>query len=263
MMIDYKKEQLILSVKDVCLSYDEKPILKNINMEIHNVTRPGLVQGQIVAICGRSGCGKTSLFKLLSGYNKPTSGTIQVNEDLHAVKTGEMGVVPQDYPLFNHRTIMSNLSLALSSQKGKVKIDTINQYASHFELTDQLQKYPCDLSGGQKQRVSILQQVLAGNRFILMDEPFSGLDCIMKDKVVELMIKVANLDELNTLVVVSHDIESSCAIADTVYVLANNDGEGSTVVKSYDLLKEGLAYNPDIKEDPKFRSIIKEIKSLF
>ena len=158
---------------------------------------------------------------------------------------------------------MSNLSLALSSQKGKVKIDTINQYASHFELTDQLQKYPCDLSGGQKQRVSILQQVLAGNRFILMDEPFSGLDCIMKDKVVELMIKVANLDELNTLVVVSHDIESSCAIADTVYVLANNDGEGSTVVKSYDLLKEGLAYNPDIKEDPKFRSIIKEIKSLF
>ena len=262
-MIDYKKEQLILSVKDVCLSYDDKPILKNINMEIHNVTRPGMTQGQIMAICGRSGCGKTSLFKLLSGYNKPTSGTIQVNEDLHPVKTGEMGVVPQDYPLFGHRSIMNNLSLALTSQKGKEKIDTIKQYADHFELTDQLQKYPCDLSGGQKQRVSILQQVLAGNKFILMDEPFSGLDCLMKDKVVELMIKVANLDEMNTLVVVSHDIESSCAIADSVYVLANTDGTGSTVVKSYDLLHEGLAYNPNIKDDMKFRNIIKEIKTLF
>lgn len=262
-MIDYKKEQLILSVKDVSLAYDDKPILRNVNMEIHNITRPGMIQGQIMAICGRSGCGKTSLFKLLSGYTKPTAGTIQVSEDLHPVKTGEMGVVPQDYPLFNHRTIQANLALALSTMKGKEKIDTIKEYANHFELTDQLQKFPCDLSGGQKQRVSILQQVLAGNKFILMDEPFSGLDCIMKDKVVELMLKVANLDEMNTLVVVSHDIESSCAIADSVYVLANTDGTGSTVVKSYDLLHEGLAYKPDIKEDSKFRGIIREIKTLF
>ena len=261
-MIDYKKEELILSVNNVSLSYDDKPILKDINMQIHNVTRPGMTQGQIVAICGRSGCGKTSLFKLLSGYNKANAGDIKVGADQHPVKTGEMGVVPQDYPLFNHRTIMSNLSLALTSMKGKEKIETIKQYAEHFELTDQLSKYPCDLSGGQKQRVSILQQVLAGNKFILLDEPFSGLDTIMKDKVVELLIKVSNLDELNTLVVVSHDIETSCAIADTVLVLANKDNEGSTVVKTYDLLEEGLAYHKGIKELARFREILAEIKGL-
>ena len=261
-MIDYKKEELILSVKNISLSYDERSILKDINMEVHNITRPGHIQGQIIAICGRSGCGKTSLFKLLSGYNKPTEGSINVGKDQHGVKTGEMGVVPQDYPLFNHRTIMSNLSLALTSMQGKEKIDTINQYAEHFELSEQLSKYPCDLSGGQRQRVSILQQVLAGNKFILLDEPFSGLDSIMKDKVVDLLLKVSNLDEMNTLVVVSHDIESSCAIADTVYVLANKDGNGSTVVKSYDLLEEGLAYHKGIKELPRFREILSEIKGL-
>jgi ABC-type branched-subunit amino acid transport system ATPase component len=261
-MIDYKKEQLILSVNNVSLTYDERPILRDINMQVHNVTRPGFTQGQIIAICGRSGCGKTSLFKLLSGYNKSTSGEIKVGEDQHDVKTGEMGVVPQDYPLFNHRTIMSNLSLALTSLKGKEKTDIINQYAEHFELSDQLEKYPCDLSGGQRQRVSILQQVLAGNKFILLDEPFSGLDTIMKDKVVDLLVKVSNLDEMNTLVVVSHDIESSCAIADTVFVLANKDNTGSTVVKTYDLLEEGLAYKEGIKEIPRFREILSEIKSL-
>lgn len=261
-MIDYKKEELILDVKDICLTYDDKQILKNINMKVHNITRPGMVQGQIIAICGRSGCGKTSLFKLLSGYNKPTSGSIKVSAEQHDVRVGEMGVVPQDYPLFNHRTVYNNLSLALSTMKGKQKEETIQKYAEYFELKDQLNKFPCDLSGGQKQRVSILQQVLAGNKFILLDEPFSGLDTIMKDKVVELLIKVSNLDEMNTLVIVSHDIESSCAIADTVYILANKDGDGSTVVKEYDFLKEGLAYEPGIKENTRFREIMREIKTL-
>ena len=260
-MIQYEKKELLLSLKDVSLSYDEKPILKNINMEIHDIIRPGVITGQIISICARSGTGKSTLFRLLSGYNKPTSGTIHVGVDQHDVVIGEMGVVPQDYPLFMHRTVWDNLSLALSSMKGNEKTETINSYAEHFELTEHLKKFPCDLSGGQKQRVSILQQILAGNKFLLMDEPFSGLDSIMKDKVIELMIKVANLDEMNTLVVVSHDIESACAISDTVFILANH-GEGAEVVKTYDLLAEGLAYEPGIKELPRFRQIIQEIKTL-
>lgn len=269
-MIDYKKEKLILSVKDTNLTYDNPKskipptwILKDINFEVFDITRPNVIQGQIIAVCGRSGCGKSSLFKLLSGYLQPTSGTILVGEDQHTVQTGEMGVVPQNYHLFNHRTVQDNLALALTSMKGKEKLDTIREYAEHFELINQLGKYPCDLSGGQKQRVSILQQVLAGNKFILLDEPFSGLDSLMKDKVVELMIKVSNLHEMNTLVVVSHDIETSCAIADTVYVLANTDGKGATMIKTYDLLAEGLAYSKDIKDNPRFRSIINEIKTIF
>ena len=261
-MVQYNKEQLILSVKEVSLAYDEKKVLNNINLEIHNITRPGMIQGQIISVVGRSGCGKSSLFKLLSGYNKPSTGTIGVGVDQRPVKTGEMGVVPQDYPLFNHRTVQDNLALALSSMKGKEKLDTIKSYTDHFELTEHLEKYPCELSGGQKQRVSILQQVLAGNKFILLDEPFSGLDTLMKDKVINLLIKVSNLDEMNTLIIVSHDIESTCAISDTVFVLADKDGNGSTITKTYDFLKEGLAYQADIKENLKFRHIIQEIKSL-
>jgi ABC-type nitrate/sulfonate/bicarbonate transport system ATPase subunit len=260
-MIDYEKKELLLSVKNVSLRY-EKPILNEISLDIHNITRPGMVQGQIISICGKSGCGKTSLFNLLSGYNNPDSGEIFVGIDQHKVTKGEMGVVPQDYTLFNHRTVYDNLNLALWNAKGVNKKKTIDEYAEYFGLTGSLTKYPCDLSGGQKQRVSILQQVLAGNKFILLDEPFSGLDVIMKDKVIDILLKVANLDELNTLIVVSHDIESACAISDTVYVLSNQNEQGSTVVKTYDLLSEDLAYQKGIKDLPRFREIINEIKSI-
>ena len=262
-MIQYEKKELILSAKNVSLAYDNKAILKDISFDIHDIVRPGVTQGQVVSICGRSGCGKTSLFKILSGFTKATSGDVFIDLDQHKVMKGEMGVVPQDYPLFNHRTVYENLSVAISDKTDKQKKELIDSYADYFLLTGHTQKYPCDLSGGQKQRVSILQQVLAGNRFILMDEPFSGLDLVMKDKVIDLLLKIANLNEYNTLIIVSHDIVSSCAISDTVYVLANNDGTGSSVVKTYDFLKEGLAYEPGIQDMPRFREIIKEVKSIF
>ena len=259
----YKKTDLILSVKDVNLSYDgKKHILSNVNIDIYDIVRPNVTTGQIISVCGKSGSGKSSLFNLIAGYNKASNGTITVGIDQHPVKLGEMGVVPQEYIIFNHRTVFKNLSLALTSMKGKEKNDTIYSYAEHFGLIESLEKYPCDLSGGQRQRVSILQQVLAGNKFILLDEPFSGLDCLMKDKVVDLLVKVANLDELNTLIIVSHDIESACAISDTVFILADHTGNGSTIVKTYDFLEEGLAYEPGIREFPRFRQIINEIKTL-
>lgn len=260
-MIEYKKEELILSVKNVNLTY-ETPILKDISFDIRNITRPGIIQGQIISICGRSGCGKTSLFNILNGYNVPNTGEILIGVDQHKITKGEMGVVPQEYILFNHRTVIDNLLLSMWNAKGVNKRNTIKEYAEYFGLTKSLDKYPCELSGGQRQRVSILQQVLAGNKFILLDEPFSGLDVLMKDKVIEVLLKVSNLDEMNTLIIVSHDIESACAISDTVYVLANPDCQGSTIVKMYDMLQEDLAYHQEVKEMPRFRQIISEIKSI-
>lgn len=162
--------------------------------------------------------------------------------------------------IIKETTDITNASADIADQEKKEIIDS---YGSYFLLSESMDKFPCELSGGQRQRVSILQQVLAGNKFILMDEPFSGLDLVMKDKVIDLLLKIANLNEYNTLVIVSHDIESACAISDTVHVLGNPDGNGSTVIKTYDFLQEGLAYEPGIRDIPRFREIIKEIKSIF
>jgi ABC-type nitrate/sulfonate/bicarbonate transport system ATPase subunit len=260
----YKKEEIILKVENVNLTYD-RPILRDINFEVHNITRPNMQQGQVVSLVGRSGIGKTQLFKILSGLLIPNSGTIRIDSDLHPVIAGQVGVVPQNYILFNHRSILNNLLLGLrglaSKMHEKEKINIVNDYANKFGLKEHLKKYPMQLSGGQRQRVSIIQQILTGNKFILLDEPFSGLDPVIKDKVVELLVSISELHELNTLIIVSHDIENSLAISDTAFILANQEHkEGATITEIIDLMEMDLCWNPEIKKNKKFQDLVGEIK---
>ena len=117
------------------------------------------------------------------------------------------------------------------------------------------------LSGGQRQRVSIIQQLLKGSDFILLDEPFSGLDVCMLDKAVELLLQVSLSDELKTLIIVSHDIETSVAISDTVFILGNEEGKaGATIKKEIDLIERDLAWQQNIKHEKRFMETIEEIK---
>jgi len=260
----YSKQELLMDVQGVQLTYD-KPILRDIHFQIHNIVRPGLSQGQVISLIGRSGIGKTQLFKILAGLITPSDGQVRIGEDQHPVKAGEVGVVAQNYLLFNHRTVYENLRLAMryayagtgDAEKDKI-IDT---YAQQFDLSEHLKKYPMLLSGGQRQRVSIIQQVLTGNRYILLDEPFSGLDALMIDRVMELLIQISTLHELNTLIIISHDVENALAISDTAFILAREkDQEGATITETIDLIEMGLAWNPSIREDPRFQTLVSQIK---
>jgi ABC-type nitrate/sulfonate/bicarbonate transport system ATPase subunit len=260
----YKKEEVILKVENVSLDYD-KPILRDVNFQVHNITRPNIHQGQVISLVGRSGIGKTQLFKILSGLLQPKTGKVLIEADLHPVKAGEVGIVPQNYILFNHRTIYNNLKIgingSLTTYSKKEKDDIIHSYAERFGLGEHLKKYPMQLSGGQRQRVSIIQQILTGNKFILLDEPFSGLDPVVKDKVLELLVSVSVLNELNTMVIVSHDIENSLAISDTAFILANQaDQPGATITETIDLIELGFAWDPDIKNKNAFRELVSQMK---
>ncbi len=260
----------ILKIDNVNLSYGGRKILRDINFEIKNITRQGVKQGQIVSLIGRSGIGKSQIVKLISALNKPDSGSILIDSDLHPVTSGEVGVVSQNYILFNHRTIYKNLELSLKhNQNKKIEFNTesnseiINYYANIFDLSNHLNKYPNQLSGGQRQRCSIVQQLLTGNKFILFDEPFSGLDCLMIDKVVDTLLKVSLQNEYNTILIISHDLENSLAISDSAHIIAKEDNlEGATIIKSYNLINMGLAYNPNIKNLIEFKNLLTEIKRI-
>jgi ABC-type nitrate/sulfonate/bicarbonate transport system ATPase subunit len=144
--------------------------------------------------------------------------------------------------------------------KGKEK-EAIKSYAEDFHLTEHLNKYPQQLSGGQRQRVSIIQQLLKGSDFLLLDEPFSGLDVCVLDKVVDLLLQVSQSDELKTLIIVSHDIATAVAISDTVFILGNEHGKpGATIKKEIDLIERDLAWQRDIKTKPEFIETVEEIK---
>lgn len=266
-MIDYVEKDVILKAESIYLKFGDKLILRDLNFQVKDVSRVGVNQGQVVSIIGRSGVGKTQLFKICSGLMAPTSGTVKIGIGQNLVKEGDVGIVPQNYPLFNHRLIIKNLSIALDNSGQKLKsnerIEIIKKYANDFELGDHLYKYPQQLSGGQKQRVSILQQILAGNKFLLLDEPLSGLDSLMVGKVLNLLVKISLMDEMNTLVIVSHDIRNALAISDLVWVLAKQkDKEGATITEVIDLKKMGLAWDPEIKRNPQFNELVENVRNI-
>lgn len=257
------KTKTLLQVENINLQYDDKIILRDINFSIKDIIRPGMEQGQVVSLIGRSGIGKTQLFKILSGLQQPTSGNVFIN-DRQQVQAGDMGVIFQNYYLFEWRAIQQSLMMAAKQNpelKGREK-DAIESYAVDFNLKEHLHKYPNQLSGGQRQRVSIIQQLLKGSNFLLLDEPFSGLDVCVLDKITELLLKVSVSNELKTLIIVSHDISTAVAISDTVYILGNEPGKpGATIKKEIDLIDRDLAWHADIKTMPAFAETIEEIKA--
>lgn len=257
------KTKTLLQVENIGLQYGDKLILRDINFCIKDIVRPGMEQGQVVSLIGRSGIGKTQLFRILSGLQQPTSGHIYINQH-QQVKAGDMGVIFQHYYLFEWRTIRYSLMMAAKQNpalKGEEK-NVIEQYAAEFNLLDHLNKYPQQLSGGQRQRVSIIQQLLKGSNFLLLDEPFSGLDACMLDKVTGLLLKVSVSDELKTLIIVSHDIATAVAISDTVFILGNEPGKpGATLKKEIDLIERDLAWHEDVTSMPAFVDTVAEIKA--
>lgn len=273
MIVPYVYKDTLLKIDNVCLEYDGRPILRDMCAEIKDVYIPGRITGQIVALLGPSGRGKTQTFRIMAGLQKPTSGQVLLASDkgFQPVRPGEVGVVAQNYPLFAHRTIMGNMMLAaLAHEKDTKKAEaTVLEGLENFNLSDKAKLYPCQLSGGQKQRIAILQMLICKEPFILLDEPFASLDLINIEIACETISHAANLAENNTFVVVTHDVTAAVSIADHIWLLGNerdtqgNMIPGAKIVKTYDLLERGLCYEPGSITNPLFMETVREIKDQF
>lgn len=262
----YQKEERLLSISDIHLQYGEKVILRDINASVFNITRPGVTQGQVVALLGLSGSGKTQLFRCIAGLQPPTKGRILLRDSDKPVTAGEVGVVQQAYPLLQHRTVWSNLMLTLKKHHSDIKAGQAEaeRLLAHFGVADKKNNYPVELSGGQRQRVAIIQQLLCSNHFLLMDEPFSGLDVMAKQRVFDTIRAVSTAHEHNTLIFTSHDLEAAVALADEIWVLGREEGKpGATIVKTIDLAAKGLAWAPNIERHPLFYPTVLELKETF
>jgi polar amino acid transport system ATP-binding protein/sulfate transport system ATP-binding protein len=225
----------------------------------------------VVGILGPSGCGKTTLFRIIAGLHSPTSGRVSVNGFDRPVRAGEVGVVAQSYPLFEHRTVLGNLMLGAKKKEknSKVAHDKVMEMLNDFGLADKYNLYPAQLSGGQRQRCAIIQQILCSEHFLLMDEPFSGLDLIMLEKTADLISKVSDMDELNTIIVVTHDVAAACSVADHLWLMGHTNEEsgnlltGSRIVKQYNLIDRGLCWQPGITATEPFNDFVREVKDEF
>lgn len=267
----YEIKECLLKIEGVGLTLGGKKILRDVNVEIRNIHRPGLSQGQVVALLGPSGIGKTRLFRIMAGLDQPDEGQVLLGETQKPVRKGEVGVVAQNYPLFRHRTVLSNLVVA-GRQVGLNKseaTDKANQLLTELSLAEHATKYPVQLSGGQRQRVAIAQQFMCSEHLLLMDEPFSGLDLLAVDRVVNMISSLAAQDELKTLVIVTHDITAALEVADTVWVLGRDRDEkgevipGAKIQASFNLIELGLAWRHGITTDPAFIELVRQIREIY
>jgi polar amino acid transport system ATP-binding protein/sulfate transport system ATP-binding protein len=263
MIQPYERKDVLIRIADVYLSYDGRPILDHVNAEVHDIVRPGCTQGQVVGILGPSGVGKTVFSRILTGLQEPTSGKITVGGTQEHIKAGDVGFVAQNYPLLRHRTVLGNLLVAGNGPRKAVE-EKARAYLDTFNLTDKANVYPSLLSGGQRQRVAIIQQLLCSEHFLVMDEPFTGLDPIMKGKVCDLIRKVSLLDEKNTIFIVAHDIHAVISIADTLWLFGRSEpGGGSSIRYKYDLMERGIAWNGVHESSPLVQDLVREVLDRF
>jgi polar amino acid transport system ATP-binding protein/sulfate transport system ATP-binding protein len=263
--------ETILKVSGVSRTLGNTLVLRDVNLEIKDLRRPGVTQGQVVGLLGRSGMGKTTLFRILAGLEAPDTGTVLVEKECVPVRRGMVGVVAQNYPLFAHRTVLGNLRVAgrLAGQPNAEAVEKARGLLKRFGLDDQASKYPAQLSGGQRQRAAIAQQFMCSEHFLLMDEPFSGLDLLAVERVRGLIQEMAQSDELKTFIVVTHDITAALEVADTIWILGRDrDAQGRTIPgariqASYNLAERGLAWQENITGQPEFLRIRQEIRDIF
>ena len=183
--------------------------------------------GEIVSILGTSGCGKTTLLRLIAGFESPTSGSVHI---LGTEMSGASGLVPpdkrgigmvvQEYALFPHMTVEGNIAFGLQDLDGRERVERVDDVLDLVRLAGFESRYPYELSGGQQQRVALARTLAPNPAAVLLDEPFSNLDSTMRQRLrteVEEILRARR----TAAIFVTHDREEAFAMADRVGVMVD------------------------------------------
>jgi len=212
----------LVEIQDLSFAYTDRMVLKGINLSAR--------QGQVIAIMGSSGCGKTTLLKLISGALKPTQGVLRVaGEDLVGLDQAgvyrlrrRLGMLFQFGALFTDMTVFDNVAFPLREHTDlppDMVRDMVLLKLEAVGLRGAAELYPSELSGGMARRVALARSVALDPGLILYDEPFAGLDPIALGVIGDLIRRLTDTLGLTSLVV-THDVQESLKIVDYVYFIS-------------------------------------------
>jgi iron(III) transport system ATP-binding protein len=205
----------VLSVSNLSISFDESQVLEEFNLNVKS--------GDIFALLGDSGSGKSSALRFIAGLENAKNGSVVLDganlslNGAHSVKPElrEIGMVFQDYALFPHMTVFQNISFSIDHLSKKSKTEKVTSLLELINLNGIEKKYPHQLSGGEQQRVSLARALANSPKLLLLDEPFSSLDKSHRDELVKDVRSILK-NQLVTSILVTHDEAEAMAFADKI-----------------------------------------------
>lgn len=208
-----------LSVTDVTVTYGDKPVVEGLTISLN--------KGDVGCLLGFSGCGKTTALRAIAGLELIHQGNICLAErtlstatvTLPPAKRG-IGMVFQDYALFSHLTVAQNIGFGLHDWSKTNKKNRIADMLDLIALTEQAHKRPDQLSGGQQQRVALARALAPNPKLLLLDEPFSNLDVLLREQLARQVRDMLKQTQ-TTAILVTHDQHEAFAIADQIGVMQN------------------------------------------
>ena len=234
----FKKKQVILKLNKISLSFGNKNILDNLNMQLNN--------GQILGLLGPNGAGKSTIFNLITGFLDPDYGSIIINdENINKYPTYKralkfkIGFVPQNGGYFHKLTVYDNLKAVaeLSIEKKSYREEKINGLISKFELDSIKNIKAMNLSGGQKKKLVIALSLISNPKILLLDEPFAALD-VMTIKILQEIIVNLQSDNNISIILCDHQARDLLACVDSAAIINNGklvaQGTPSNLIKNID-----------------------------
>ena len=204
----------MLEFKNVSFKYpeDDYVMMENLSFSVEDHA--------FISIIGASGCGKSTIFRLINGLEKPDAGEILVDGQPISGLKQYSAFMPQKDMLFPWRTIEKNLYLPMEMQhiSKEEKKRRAEEVLAQVGLSEYMKKYPKDLSGGMKQRVAFARTLLSGAEMLLLDEPFSALDFLTRVDMQEWLLKQWENNKKTTLFI-THDVEEAIFLSQSIFVI--------------------------------------------
>lgn len=192
----------------------DAPALQDISLRVE--------EGEFVCIVGQSGCGKTTLLRLLAGLSFPSEGTLQINSQTITGPCSDCSIVFQSYPLFPWMSARRNVEFGIHQTRCELSRTQVRQIAEEFlRKVDMLQdadKYPYQMSGGMRQRVALARSLAMDTSILLLDEPFGALDTRIRRELHILLesLCAGEMRKRKTTILVTHDIREAVFLADRI-----------------------------------------------
>lgn len=218
--------QFMISVDRVSKVYEDGTVaLKDVSFEVE--------KGESCSIIGPSGCGKSTLLFIISGLLKATSGEVRIEGRKIDCPSKDVSLVLQDYGLFPWMNVYENVAFGLRVRKVKKDDEKVivNRTLDELGIKNFEKHYPKQLSGGIRQRVAIARALATNPRILLMDEPFSSLDALNREKMQNLLLEIWKKSRI-TFVLVTHSIEEAVFLSRKIVVLSPRPGTVKKIIEN-------------------------------